>query len=84
MNLKQTLDNWAGKLAAKAADKDTPLAESTDAFKAVTAYFAATQKRAKKSEDDEPSEPGGFNFEHSGEVVNGSGQRASVRTRRDS
>ena len=86
MTLKQTLDDWANKLATKAAEKDTPLQESTDAFKAVTAYYAATQKRARKSgEDDDPPEPGGFSFEHGSEVVNGEpGQRKAVHPRRNS
>jgi len=86
MSLKAILDTWAEKLSAKAAEKDTPLQESTDAFKAVTAYFAATQKRGKKSgDDDEPADTGGFSFVQSDEVINGApGQRAKVRTRRDS
>ena len=83
MTLKSTLDKWATDLSAKAADKDTTIQESTDAFKAVTSYYAATQKRGKKSaEDDEPPD-GGFTFND--EVVNGSpGQRAQVRARRNS
>lgn len=82
MTLKATLDKWASELATKAAQKDTLLQESTDAFKAVTAYYAAQQKIAKKNPDDE-DEPGGFSF--ADEVVNGSpGQRAQVRARRNS
>ena len=86
MTLKQTLDEWANKLATKAAHIDTPLQESTDAFKAVTAYYAATQKRARKAgEDDDPPDTGGFNCAHSGEVVNGEpGQRKAVHSRRNS
>ena len=84
MTLKQTLDQWAQKLATKAAQDATPLQESTDAFKAVTAYYAAQTKNAKKHPDDE-DETGGFSFERTDEVVNGSpGQRAQVRARRNS
>lgn len=71
--LKATLDKWATDLSTKAAQKDTPLQESTDAFKAVTAYYAAQQKSAKNQPQDE-DESGGFSF--ADEVVNGSpGQR---------
>ena len=41
MTLEKTLDKWASTLSDKAAEKDTPLQESIDAFKAVTAYYAA-------------------------------------------
>jgi hypothetical protein len=85
MNLKQVLDKWAEKLSAKAALENTPLQESTDAFKAVTAYYAATQKRAKKPDEDEVSEAGEFTFGKSDEVVNGEPrQRAAVHPRRNS
>ena len=85
MTLKNILDDWAEKLCAKAAQNDTTIQESTDAFKAVTSFYAATQKRGKKSADDEdPSEPGGFSFEHGNEVVNGDRQHPQVRTRRNS
>ena len=83
MTLKQTLDKWADELSTKAAEKDTSLQESTDAFKAVTSYYAATQKRGKKATDDDDPPDGGFTFND--EVVNGSpGQRAQVRARRNS
>ena len=86
MTLKQTLDSWANKLATKAAQENTPLQESTDAFKAVTAYYAATQKRARKAgEDEDPPDSSGFSFAQSGEVVNGEpGQRKAVHPRRNS
>lgn len=84
MNLKQVLDEWAKKLSTKAAEKDTPLQESTDAFKAVTAYYAATQKRAKKaSDEDEAADTEGFSFASSSEVVNGDRQHPQVRARRN-
>lgn len=82
MTLKNTLDKWASDLSTKAAQKDTPLQESTDAFKAVTAYYTAQQKIAKNRPDNE-DEDGGFSF--ADEVVNGSpGQREKVRARRNS
>ena len=82
MTLKTTLDKWASELSTKAAQKDTPLQESTDAFKAVTAYYAAQQKSRKNQADDEPDSEG---FSFADEVVNGSpGQRAQVRARRNS
>ena len=85
MTLSQTLDKLAKTLADKAADKDTPLLESIDAFKALTQYYAAQQKRARKSGDDEEPEAGGFSFADSTEVVNGEPrQRATIHSRRDS
>lgn len=81
MNLKQSLDEFAKKLITKASEKNTPLAESTDAFKAVTAYYAAQQKGRKKSDDDEPPDTG-FSFADGDEVTNG--RNPQVRTRRDS
>ena len=84
MTLKQTLDKWAGELSVKAAQKDTPLQESTDAFKAVTAYYLGQQKNAKKHSDDDESGEGGFNFATSDEVVNGDRANPQVRTRRNS
>ena len=96
MTLEKTLDQWAGKLSDKAGQDDTPLQESIDAFKAVTAYYAAKGKRARKQDEDEPEEPGevttirgdsplvrAFSFADSGEVVNGSRDQ-KVRARRNS
>ena len=86
MSLKKILDDWAEKLSTKAAETDTSLQESTDAFKAVTAFYAATQKRGRKpGEDDEPPEAGGFSFDHGNELVNGDhGQRKALHSRRNS
>lgn len=78
--LKKTLDDWANKLAKKAAEKDTPLQESTDAFKAVTAYYVAIGKNAKKHPADEEDD-GAFSFANS-EVVNGGSSQ--VRASRNS
>lgn len=84
MTLKITLDKLAKTLSDKAAEKNTPLQESIDAFKALTAYYAAQQKRSKNQPDDEPDSEG-FSFAGNDEVVNGSpGQRAQVRARRNS
>jgi hypothetical protein len=83
MTLEKTLDKWASTLSDKAAEKDTPLQESIDAFKAVTAYYAAKGKRARKADEDEPEEAGSFTFADSGEVVNGSRDQ-KVRARRNS
>lgn len=83
MTLKKTLDDWANNLAKKATEKDTSLQESTDAFKAVTTYYAALGKNAKKHPADDVGE-GEWSFDDI-EVVNGeSGQRAKLRARRDS
>lgn len=70
MSLQKTLDAWAEKLSKKAADDKTPLQESIDAFKAVTAYFAAKQKTAKKTPDADDAD-GGFSFTASDEVIHG-------------
>ena len=79
MNLKTVLDEFAKDLRKKASQKDTPLQEATDAFKALTAYYAAQQKGRKKSDPDEGDDSGGFSF---GEVSNGG--RSKVSARRDS
>lgn len=79
MTLKSTLDKWATDLSTKAAQSDTPLQESTDAFKAVTAYYAAQLKNRKNQPEDE-GESGGFSF--ADEVVHGG--NPAVRTRRNS
>ena len=84
MTLKSTLDKLAKTLSDKAAEKNTPLQESIDAFKALTAYYAARQKSAKKSGEDDEPETGGFTFAGSDEVVNGERQHPQVRTRRNS
>ena len=84
MTLQKTMDELANKLKDKAAQKDTPLQESIDAFKALTAYYAARQKSAKKSGEDDEPETGGFTFAGSDEVVNGERQHPQVRTRRNS
>ena len=78
--LTTLLNKWAEDLAEK-AQKATSLQESTDAFKAVSAYHASVQKNAKKHPADEDDE-GGFSFASS-EVVNG-GQHTKVRTSRAS
>jgi hypothetical protein len=84
MTLKQTLDKLASQLSDKAAKDNTPLQESIDAFKALTAYYAAQQKNRKNQADDEPDSQG-FSFAGSDEVVNGSpGQRKAVHPRRNS
>ena len=82
MTLQKTLDAWVKTLSDKSSQKDTPLQESIDAFKAVTAYYAARQKTAKKSGDDEPEEVGGFTFESGTETVNGGSTK--VRAGRNS
>ena len=78
MNLKKTLDDFASKLAAKASKDATPLQESTDAFKALTAYYAAQQKHRKKSGDDEPDE-GGFSFANGLEATDGGSPKVPSR-----
>ena len=83
MNLKKTLDDFASKLAGKASKDDTPLQESTDAFKAVTAYYSAQRKTSRKSGDDEP-ESDGFSFADGvGEAEHG-GTNPKVPARRNS
>ena len=81
MTLQKTMDKWAQDLCKKASEKDTPLPESTDAFKAVTAYYAARQKLAKKN-GEEDDDPDGFRFDQI-EVPNGSGS-SKVRANRNS
>lgn len=81
MNLKKILDDFAEALAKKASKEATTLQESTDTFKALTAYYSAQQKRRSKSEDDEPDD-GGFTFAE-GLGADG-GKREKVHPRRSS
>ena len=76
MNLKEVLDKFAQKLKDKACEDDTPLQESIDAFKALTAYYATQQKNRKNQADDEP-DSGEFSF--ADEVVNGRSTKAPAR-----
>ena len=80
MTLKKTLAEWAESLRKKAEEKDTPLQESIDAFKAVTAYYAVELKQRKKSGDDEEPDDGGFTF---GEAGHGGGSQ-KIPSRRNS
>jgi len=80
MSLEKKLDDFATKLIAKACEDSTPLVERTDAFKAVTAYYAAKNKKRGKS-DDEDADPEAFTF--TGDLING-GQRKAVPARRGS
>ena len=76
MNLKQALDEFAKALKDKACQSATPLQESIDAFKALTAYYA-TQQKNRKNQADEESDPGEFSF--ADEVVNGRSPKAPAR-----
>lgn len=51
------IDNLVKHIAVKAADPDTPFAESVDALKALTAYLTMARKRssAGNPDDDETS-----------------------------
>lgn len=53
VDLRTDLDKLAGQIAKKAAQDATSLQESVDALKALTPYYALTQKLAAKSGDDE-------------------------------
>lgn len=84
MNLKQSLDKFAKSLIDKASKDDTPLSESTDAFKAVTAYYAAQQRSRKKSgDDDPPPDSDEFSFANGVGGENG-GSGSKISTRRNS
>ena len=76
MTLQQSLAKWAETLRKKAEEKDTPLQESIDAFKAVTTYYVAEQRLRKKSGDDEEPDDGGFTF---GEAGNGGSSKIPSR-----
>ena len=76
MNLKAEMDKFAHKLLTKATQDNTPLIESIDAFKAVTAYYAAQQKN-RKGQPDEEVDPSGFTF--ADEVVHGGSKASSTR-----
>lgn len=79
MNLKKIMDTWAESLSNKALEDATSLQESTDAFKAVTAYYAAQQKGRKKSTEDDPDDSGGFSFADEGAAHGGNGQKVPAR-----
>ena len=76
MNLKAEMDKFAQTLINKASQGNTPLVESIDAFKAVTAYYAAQQKN-RKGQPDEEADPSGFTF--ADEVVHGGSKASSTR-----
>ena len=76
MNLKAEMDKFAAVLIKKASEDNTPLVERIDAFKAVTAYYAAQQKNRKGQSDEEP-DPSGFTF--ADEVVHGGSKASSTR-----
>jgi hypothetical protein len=86
MNLRADLDKLAGQIAKKAAQDVTTLQESVDALKALTPYYALTQKLALKGSDSD--EANGATFEDFSaqiaepqeERVNGHG--AKVRSRK--
>jgi hypothetical protein len=76
MNLRKIMDDFAETLSKKACEKNTPLQESTDAFKALTAYYAVLQKQAKKGGDDD-TETDGFTFGE--DVVHGRAKTTATR-----
>ena len=82
MTLEQTLDKLAKTLVDKASQDATSLQESIDAFKALTAYYAAKQRHAKKAGDEDDADDG-FSFAGSNEVSNDS-RNPQVRARRNS
>lgn len=81
MTFEKTMADLAKQIATKASHKDTPLQESIDAFKGLTAYYAARVKNRNKSVDDEVDDSGDFNFEAEGQ--NG-GQHPKVPASRNS
>ena len=74
MTLRKELDELASALAKRAAQNETPIAEATDALKAVTAYYGMLQKHHKGGEpvDDEPD------FGDFAAAVHGEGRAAAV------
>lgn len=56
MTLREEIDKLASALAARASAHNAPLAEATNALKAVTEYYAVLLKNHKHGEkvDDEP------------------------------
>ncbi len=72
----------AKHIADKAVNKDTPFAESLDAFKSLTAYYGLLLKNKGASEDD-PDAPNFDNFgKRFGEEQNNDSGNPSVRTGR--
>ena len=59
IDFKDSFDKIAKIMADKATEKDTPFAEITDAFKAMTAYYALLLKHKGKTSDDDAD---GFDF----------------------
>lgn len=84
-NLRAELDTLAAKIAKNAALSDTSLQESVDALKALTSYYAATQKVDAKGGGDEPDEdaPTFSNFSAQiAEPKEGLNGRTQIRGRR--
>lgn len=63
-SLRETLDEFAKNLVKKAAEKNTNIQESTELFKALTAYYAVLQKNRKSSGDDQHDGPTFDDFSH--------------------
>lgn len=71
-NLRSELDALASALCKKAQLPDTEIEASTDALKAVAAYYAIREKVKLKSSDSEDGETSDFNS-FSG-AIHGAGQ----------
>lgn len=85
MTLRDDLDKLATAVAKKAALSATTLQESVDALKALTPYYALTEKLRAKGDDGD--EPDGDTFEAFSAAVAGTEERANghgakVRSRR--
>jgi hypothetical protein len=80
MTLRSNLDDLAASVAEKAQKTETPLQDSTDALKALTALYTALEKNRGQSDDGNEDTP---SFEHFSkslqEPVNGSPE---IRDRR--
>lgn len=66
MSLREDMDALAKAVREKATEKNTPLQESIDALKALTAYYSAVQK----NKGDDPGDPEKPTFDDFSQQIN--------------
>lgn len=72
------IEKLAKHIADKAIDKDTPFAESLDAFKQLTAYYALTLRHREEPPPDEDSS----NFSNFGKRLDAAQEQPNGRRSR--
>lgn len=81
-NLKQSLDKLLDAIVERASQKDTPLAEMTEALKVGTQYYAVLHKGKKGASDDSDDDSPNFDSFTASIEEPANGRDQAVRTRR--